>query len=63
MKLFPFRIDPTSKECDFAFNSAIKFSQLRKFSAFILRELKNWAEAILAKVVDRAVIDRACIFQ
>jgi len=35
---------------------AIKFSPAPEISAFILRELKNWAEAHFGEVVDRAVI-------
>jgi molecular chaperone DnaK len=55
LKLFPFRIDPSS-------NNVIRV-QLgdRTFtppeiSSFILRELKNWAEAYFGDTVDRAVI-------
>src|SRR6516164_4525063 len=55
LKLFPFRIDPTS-------NNVIRVRLGEKvftppeISAFILRELKNWAEAFFGDTVDRAVI-------
>src|SRR5271154_3862554 len=55
LKLFPFRIDPAS-------TNVIRV-QLRdrvftppEISSFILRELKNWAEAHFGETVDRAVI-------
>ena len=55
LKLFPFRIDPTSKNVirvqlgDKAFTPP-------EISSFILRELKHWAEAYFGEPVDRAVI-------
>jgi len=55
LKLFPFRIDPTS-------NNVIRVRLGEKvftppeISAFILRELKNWAEAFFGEAIDRAVI-------
>ena len=55
LKLFPFRIDPSSNHVirvqfgDKAFTPP-------EISSFILRELKNWAEAYFGEVVDRAVI-------
>src|SRR5271154_3667004 len=55
LKLFPFRIDPAS-------TNVIRV-QLRdrvftppEISSFILRELKNWAEAYFGETVDRAVV-------
>ena len=55
LKLFPFRIDAASKSVirvilgDKAFTPS-------EISAFILRELRHWAEAHLGEAVDRAVI-------
>jgi Fe-S protein assembly chaperone HscA len=55
LKLFPFRIDPTSKNVirvqlgDKAFTPP-------EISSFILRELKHWAEAYFGESVDRAVV-------
>jgi molecular chaperone DnaK len=55
LKLFPFRIDPASKNVirvqlgDKAFTAP-------EISSFILRELKHWAEAYFGEAVDRAVI-------
>ena len=55
LKLFPFRIDQSS-------NNVIRVKLGDKtftppqISAFILRELKNWAEAFFGEPVDRAVI-------
>jgi len=55
LKLFPFRIDPASKQVirvqlgDRAFTPP-------EISSFILRELKNWAEAYFGETVNRAVI-------
>jgi len=55
LKLFPFRLDPSS-------NNVIRVRLGEKvftppeISAFILRELKNWAEAFFGEAVDRAVI-------
>jgi molecular chaperone DnaK len=55
LKLFPFRIDPSS-------NNVIRVKLGERtftppeISSFILRELKNWAEAYFGEKVDRAVI-------
>src|SRR6202050_2163671 len=55
LKIFPFRIDPTSGNV-----IRVKLGQ-RVFtppevSSFILRELKSWAENFFGETVDRAVI-------
>ena len=55
LKLFPFRIDPTSKNV-IRIKLGDKFFTPPEISAFILRELKNWAEAYFGETVDRAVI-------
>ena len=55
LKLFPFRIDPSSKNV-IRVRLGEKVFTPPEISAFILRELKNWAEAYFAKAVDRAVI-------
>jgi Fe-S protein assembly chaperone HscA len=55
LKLFPFRIDPSSKNV-IRVQLGEKFFTPPEISAFILRELKNWAEAYFAESVDRAVI-------
>src|ERR1700756_4107201 len=55
LKLFPFRIDPTSKNV-IRVRLGDKFFTPPEISAFILRELKNWAEAYFGEAVDRAVI-------
>ena len=55
LKLFPFRIDPTSKNV-IRMRLGDKFFTPPEISAFILRELKNWAEAYFGETVDRAVI-------
>src|ERR1700726_1364503 len=55
LKLFPFRIDPTSKNV-IRIKLGDKFFTPPEISAFILRELKNWAEAYFGDTVDRAVI-------
>src|SRR4029077_14892966 len=44
LKLFPFRIDPTSKNA-IRVRLGDKFFTAPEISAFILRELRNWAEA------------------
>ena len=55
LKLFPFRVDAAS-------NNVIRVRLGNKvftppeISAFILRELRNWAEAFFRETVDRAVI-------
>jgi molecular chaperone DnaK len=55
LKLFPFRIDPTSKNV-IRIKLGDKLFTPPEISAFILRELKNWAEAYFGETVDRAVI-------
>ena len=55
LKLFPFRIDPTSKNL-IRVRLGDKFFTPPEISSFILRELKNWAEAHFGESVDRAVI-------
>jgi molecular chaperone DnaK len=55
LALFPFRIDPASKNV-IRVRLGDKFFTPPEISAFILRELKNWAEAHFGETVDRAVI-------
>ncbi|HUC53096.1 MAG TPA: molecular chaperone DnaK [Candidatus Cybelea sp.] len=55
LKLFPFRIDPASKNVIRVMLGNRIFTP-PEISAFILRELKNWAEAQFGETVDRAVI-------
>jgi len=55
LKLFPFRIDPTSKNVIRVILGDKVFTP-PEISAFILRELKSWAEAFFGETVDRAVI-------
>ena len=55
LKLFPFRIDPTSKNV-IRIKLGDKTFTAPEISAFILRELRNWAEAFLGETIDRAVI-------
>src|SRR5260221_193649 len=55
LKLFPFRIDPASKNVIRVMLGEKVFTP-PEISAFILRELKNWAEAHFGEPVDRAVI-------
>jgi len=55
LKLFPFRIDPTSKNV-IRVRLGDKFFTAPEISAFILRELKNWAEAYFGESVSRAVV-------
>jgi len=55
LKLFPFRIDPASKNV-IRVLLGVKIFTPPEISAFILRELKNWAEAFFDETVDRAVI-------
>ncbi len=55
LKLFPFRIDPSSKNV-IRVKLGEKIFTPPEISAFILRELKNWAEACFGEAVDRAVI-------
>ena len=55
LTLFPFRIDPASKNV-IRVRLGDKVFTPPEISAFILRELKNWAEAYFGETVDRAVI-------
>jgi molecular chaperone DnaK len=55
LKLFPFRIDPASKNVIRVMLGDKVFTP-PEISAFILRELKSWAEAFFDETVDRAVI-------
>ena len=55
LKLFPFRIDPASKNL-IRVRLGDKFLTPPEISSFILRELKNWAEAYLGESIGRAVI-------
>jgi molecular chaperone DnaK len=55
LQLFPFRIDPNSKNVIRVMLGNKMFTP-PEISAFILRELRNWAESFLGEPVDRAVI-------
>jgi molecular chaperone DnaK len=55
LKLFPFRVEPSSKNVIRVMLGEKVFTP-PEISAFILRELKNWAEAHFGETVDRAVI-------
>ena len=55
LKLFPFRLDPSSSNV-IRVRLGEKVFTPPEISAFILRELKNWAEACFGEAVDRAVI-------
>jgi molecular chaperone DnaK len=55
LKLFPFCIDPSSKNV-IRVQLGDKVFTPPEISSFILRELKNWAEAFFNEIVDRAVI-------
>jgi Fe-S protein assembly chaperone HscA len=55
LKLFPFRIDPASKNV-IRVQLGDKVFTPPEISSFILRELKNWAESYFGETVDRAVI-------
>ena len=55
LKLFPFRIDAASKNV-IRVRLGDKVFAPPEISAFILRELKKWAEAFFGEAVDRAVI-------
>jgi molecular chaperone DnaK len=55
LKLFPFRIDPSSKSV-IRVKLGDRVFTPPEISAFILRELKNWAESYFGEAVDRAVI-------
>jgi len=55
LKLFPFRLDPSPSNV-IRVRLGDKVFTPPEISAFILRELKNWAEAHFGETVDRAVI-------
>jgi Fe-S protein assembly chaperone HscA len=55
LRLFPFRLDPSSSNV-IRVRLGEKVFTPPEISAFILRELKNWAEALFRETVDRAVI-------
>jgi Fe-S protein assembly chaperone HscA len=55
LKLFPFRIDPDSKQVIRVRLGERVFTP-PEISAFILRELKSWAENFFGEAVERAVI-------
>jgi len=55
LNLFPFRIDSSSKSV-IRVKLGDRFFTPPEISSFILRELKNWAEAYFGESVDRAVI-------
>lgn len=55
LKLFPFRIDPASKNVIRVLLGERVFTP-PEISAFILREIKSWAESFFGESVDRAVI-------
>jgi molecular chaperone DnaK len=55
LKLFPFRVDATSDKV-IRVQLGEKSFTAPEISSFILRELKNWAEAHFGETVDRAVI-------
>ena len=55
IKLFPFRIDPSSKNV-IRVQLGEKVFTPPEISSFILRELRNWAEAYFGEPVDRAVV-------
>ena len=55
LKLFPFRLDPSSSNV-IRVRLGEKVFTPPEISAFILRELRNWAEAFFGEPVDRAVI-------
>ncbi len=55
LTLFPFRIDPSGKNV-IRVKLGDRVFTPPEISAFILRELKNWAESFFGESVDRAVI-------
>src|ERR1700692_748965 len=55
LQLFPFRIDPQSKNVIRVMLGDKMFTP-PEISAFILRELRHWSESFLGETVDRAVI-------
>src|SRR5258708_769943 len=61
LKLFPFRLDPSSSNV-IRVRLGEKVFTPPETSAFILPELKNWAEALFGESVDRAVISGPAYF-
>jgi molecular chaperone DnaK len=55
LKIFPFRIDPASKNV-IRVRLGDRVFTPPEISAFILRELKSWADEYFQDVVDRAVV-------
>jgi Fe-S protein assembly chaperone HscA len=55
LKILPFRVDPSSPNV-IRVRLVERVFTPPEISAFILRELKNWAEAYFGETVDRAVI-------
>src|SRR5277367_2029132 len=55
LKIFPFRIDPAGRSV-IRVGLGDKYFTPPEISAFILRELKSWAESHFGETVDRAVI-------
>src|SRR6516162_3072381 len=55
LRLFPFRIDPSSNYV-IRVKLGDKLFSPPEISSFILRELRNWAEAFFSEALDRAVI-------
>jgi Fe-S protein assembly chaperone HscA len=55
LKLFPFRIDPSNNQV-IRVQLGDKVFTPPEISSFILRELKNWAEAYFGETVDHAVV-------
>ena len=55
LRIFPFRIDPESRNV-IRVRLGEKYFTPPEISAFILRELKSWAEEFFKDTVDRAVI-------
>src|SRR5215467_319266 len=55
LALFPFRLDPSGSNV-IRVRLGERIFTPAEVSAFILRELKNWAEAHFGETVDRAVI-------
>jgi molecular chaperone DnaK len=55
LKLFPFRIDPASSNV-IRVRLGDRVFTPPEISSFILRELRNWAEAFFGETVDRVVI-------
>jgi molecular chaperone DnaK len=55
LKIFPFRVDPASQNV-IRVQLGEKLYTPPEISAFILRELKGWAEEFFHEAVDRAVI-------